>query len=146
MATTYFRIQEIKMQIDSNIFSVNYAKQSIQVKQEELANFHEQRERQKKITKVLSSEIEEAQISHMRTEAIEEHIWSYTGRVEKKLQNLDYRVKTLLGDSMLMAASVVYLGPFAPEEREECRNRIRKFLEAQVQSVEFNFLWKAVKP
>ena len=146
MATTYFRIQEIKMQIDSNIFSVNYAKQSIQVKQEELANFHEQRERQKKIAKVLSSEIEEAQISHMRTEAIEEHIWSYTARVEKKLQNLDYRVKTLLGDSMLMAASVVYLGPFAPEEREECRNRIRKFLEAQVQSVEFNFLWKAVKP
>ena len=40
MATTYFRIQEIKMQIDSNIFSVNYAKQSIQVKQEELENLH----------------------------------------------------------------------------------------------------------
>lgn len=29
MATAYFRIQELKMQIDSNIFSVNYAKQSI---------------------------------------------------------------------------------------------------------------------
>lgn len=38
MATTYFRIQEIKMQIDSNIFSVNYAKQSIEVKFVELDN------------------------------------------------------------------------------------------------------------
>ena len=44
MATTYFRIQEIKMQIDSNIFSVNYAKQSIQVKQEELEVLRQQRE------------------------------------------------------------------------------------------------------
>lgn len=32
MATTYFRIQEINMQIDSNIFSVNYAIKSIGVK------------------------------------------------------------------------------------------------------------------
>lgn len=33
MATTYYRIQEIKLNIDSNIFSVNYARQSIEVKQ-----------------------------------------------------------------------------------------------------------------
>ena len=54
MATTYFRIQEIKMQIDSNIFSVNYAKQSIQVKQEELENLRQQHDVQKLIAHKLS--------------------------------------------------------------------------------------------
>ena len=60
----------------------------------------------------------------MRTEAIEEHIWSYTDRIRKKLDNIESRVDTLLGDSILLAASVVYLGPFSPEEREEVRNDI----------------------
>lgn len=64
----------------------------------------------------------------MRTEAIEEHIWNYSDRIKKRLTNLDSRVDTLLGDSILMAASVVYLGPFAPEERESVRNNIRQYL------------------
>lgn len=69
------------MQIDSNIFAVNYAKQSIKVKQEELENLRLQHEEHRKIAHLLSRQIEEAQISHMRTEAIEEHIWSYTARI-----------------------------------------------------------------
>jgi len=143
MATTYYRIQEIKMQIDSNIFSVNYAKQSIEVKMEELENLQQQHEVQKQISNKLSRQIEEAQISHMRTEAIEEHIWSYTDRIEKRLNNLDSRFETLLGDSILLAASVVYLGPFAPEEREQYRTYMRQVMQSW--KIETNYLWKAVK-
>lgn len=140
MATTYFRIQEIKMQIGSNIFAVNYAKQSIKVKQEELENLRLQHEEHKKIARELSRRIEEAQISHMRTEAIEEHIWSYEARIRKKLENIQNRLKTILGDSLLLAASVVYFGPFAPEEREDVRNSIRTHLEQT--NVKFSYLWK----
>lgn len=64
----------------------------------------------------------------MRTEAIEEHILVYTDRIKKRLDSLDSRVETVLGDSILLAASVVYLGPFAPEERERFRDNIRSFL------------------
>ena len=133
------------MQIDSNIFAVNYAKQSIKVKQEELENLYLQHEEHKKIAHKLSRQIEEAQISHMRTEAIEEHIWSYDARIKKKLQNIETRVDTLLGDSILLAASVVYLGPFSPEEREEVRNKMRTDLERS-SNIHFNYLWKNIKP
>jgi len=37
MSGTYMRIKEIKTQIDANEFSINYSKQSIEVKSEELA-------------------------------------------------------------------------------------------------------------
>ena len=48
------------MQIDSNIFSVNYAKQSIQVKMDDLENFRQQHQIQKQIAHKLSRQIEEA--------------------------------------------------------------------------------------
>ena len=67
----------------------------------------------------------------MRTEAIETNIWTYTGRIEKKSNNLASRMETLLGDSILLAATIVYLGPFAPEERENFRDNIRKQLDPQ---------------
>lgn len=93
----------------------------------------------------LSRNIEEAQISHMRTEAIEEHIWSYTARINKKLANLDSRVDTLLGDCILLAASVVYMGPFAPEERETIRNNFKRYCENYTPIKKFNYLWKSNK-
>lgn len=54
-------------------------------------------------------------------------------------------METLLGDSIMMAASVVYLGPFAPEERELTRSKIRTYLE-KIKNESCNYLWKVVKP
>ena len=45
----------------------------------------------------------------------------------------------------MMAASVVYLGPFAPEERELTRSKIRTYLE-KIKNESCNYLWKVVKP
>ena len=58
MQTTYYRIQEIKQQIDSNIFSVNYAKKSIEVKVQELSILQEEHVQHKKIAAKLSQNIE----------------------------------------------------------------------------------------
>ena len=80
----------------------------------------------------------------MRTEEIEEDIRAYTNRIKRRLESLETRVDTVLGDSILLAASVVYLGPFAPEEREEFRDKIRAFLK-QAYSLDFNELWKPLK-
>lgn len=57
----------------------------------------------------------------MRTDHIFEQVTQYVSRLEKKLKKTDSSVHTLLGDSILLAASVVYLGPFSPEEREGIR-------------------------
>ena len=36
MASIFLRIREIRTQIDANVFSINYSKQSIEIKSEEL--------------------------------------------------------------------------------------------------------------
>jgi len=69
----------------------------------------------------LSRKIEEAEISHMRTEHIYDNVEKYSLKQEKRLDGVTKRSKTLLGDSILLAASVVFLGPFAPEERDSVR-------------------------
>ena len=62
----------------------------------------------------------------MRTEHIFENISSYTERLKNKKIALESRVRTLLGDAMLLATSVVYLGPFSPEERHSIRTDEKK--------------------
>jgi hypothetical protein len=69
----------------------------------------------------LSRKIEEAELSYMRTEQIFKYIEEYSRRMEHKLQSITSRAQTLIGDSILLASSVVYLGIFSPEEREQIR-------------------------
>lgn len=69
----------------------------------------------------LSRKIEEAELSYMRTDQIFNKIEEYSRRMEHKLQSITSRAQTLIGDSILLASSVVYLGIFSPEEREQIR-------------------------
>lgn len=69
----------------------------------------------------LSRKIEEAELSYMRTDQIFKKIEEYSRRMEHKLQSITSRAQTLIGDSILLASSVVYLGIFSPEEREQIR-------------------------
>jgi hypothetical protein len=62
--------------------------------------------------------IEEAEISHMRTNHIIEQIDKYSEKILNKLIKTKKRIETLLGDSLIMAASVVYLGPLSMKERK----------------------------
>jgi hypothetical protein len=68
MANTYTRIAEIKGQIDSHNFSINYSKQYIADKANELQSYRSKLDTILKQESSLSKRIEEAEISHMRTE------------------------------------------------------------------------------
>ena len=50
------------------------------------------------------------------------------------------RSASLLGDSLILAASIVYLGQFAPEEREKLRSEIFDYL-TKVRSFNCNKMW-----
>lgn len=77
----------------------------------------------------------------MRTEQIVNHIVKYTDRLEKKREDIDNRVRTVLGDSILLAVSVVYLGPFAPEERARLRGEMVKFLTRPEVQIDCSYMW-----
>ena len=88
----------------------------------------------------LSRKIEEAEVSSMRTDHIYENITDYTNNLKKKRKDLDERRKTLLGDSILLATSVVFLGPFSPEERESIRAKMINYL-TKIRSIECSYIW-----
>ena len=60
--------------------------------------------------------------------------------MEQKLQSITSRSQTLLGDSILLASSVVYLGVFSPEERENFRMQLITYL-SKVRNIQFNKIW-----
>jgi hypothetical protein len=140
MAQVFLHIRETRNQIDANVFSINYSKQSIEVKNEEL-KMH-----QAKMTELTSAgvrlgkKIEEAEISHMRTDQIFEKIKEYAAHMEDKLESVKSRSQSVLGDCILLATSVVYLGVFAPEEREQIRSQLFEYL-TKVRNIKCNSVW-----
>lgn len=88
----------------------------------------------------LSRKIEEAELSYMRTDQIFNKIEEYSRRMEHKLQSITSRAQTLIGDSILLASSVVYLGIFSPEEREQIRQQIYEYL-SKVRNIQCNKIW-----
>ena len=140
LAGVFLRIREVRTQIDANIFSINYSKQSIEVKGEEL------KMQQARIAQLvaagarLSKKIEEAEISHMRTQQVFEKIQQYAAHLDRKLASVSSRTQSILGDAILLATSVVYLGAFAPEERESVRGQIFEYL-TKVRSIKCNKMW-----
>lgn len=88
----------------------------------------------------LSRKIEEAELSYMRTDQIFTNIETYSRRLDHKLTSLSSRTQTLLGDSILLACSVVYLGGFAPEERETFRAQLVDYLQ-KVRNIHCNKMW-----
>ena len=76
----------------------------------------------------------------MRTEQIFKYIEEYSRRMEHKLQSITSRAQTLIGDSILLASSVVYLGIFSPEEREQIRQQIYEYL-SKVRNIQCNKIW-----
>lgn len=140
MATTFARIKEIRNQIDSNVFSINYAQQSIESKQDELKMQNAKLKDLDNAGNKLSRKIEEAELSYMRTDQIFKNIEEYSRRMDHKLQSITSRAQTLLGDSILLGTSVVYLGMFAPEEREQFRAQVLEYL-SKVRNIQCNKMW-----
>lgn len=92
----------------------------------------------------LSRKVEEAEISYMRTEHIFDQVMSYSKKIEGKLKNIQERQQSLLGDCILLAASVTMIGCFSPEERDKVRSEIIKDIEHKQHKIECNRAWDAV--
>jgi hypothetical protein len=76
----------------------------------------------------LSKKIEEAEISHMRTDHIFENINNYAEKIMQKLKRIQTRIETLTGDCMILAASVCYLGGFSVTDRNLLRKEMSETL------------------
>ena len=72
----------------------------------------------------LGKNIENTEISHVRTEQIIKSINENSDRSKKKLVKIRDRLRHLLGDSIVLAASVAYLGVFNEDLRLEIRRGI----------------------
>lgn len=77
----------------------------------------------------LSKKIEVAEISHMRTQHIFDSVKEYGEKVEIKLKRINSRLQALLGDCIVLAASICFLGFFSSDERIEIRSEIVDFVD-----------------
>lgn len=88
----------------------------------------------------LSKKIEVAEISHMRTQHIFASVGEYGQKVSLKLDRVNSRLKSLLGDCIVLAASLTLLGYFSSDERIEVRHQIVKFV-SEVQGITCSKDW-----
>jgi len=65
----------------------------------------------------------------MRTEHIIDQIDRYCQRILGKMQKAKKRQESVLGDSLIMAASVVFLGWFSMKERKIIRAEMADYLQ-----------------
>jgi len=77
MFQQFQQISEIKANIDSNYFSINYSEHYIKEKQTELTALDEKILRVQERDGKLSKKIEVAEISHMRTQHIFDSVKEY---------------------------------------------------------------------
>jgi hypothetical protein len=65
----------------------------------------------------------------MRTEHIIDQIEKYCHKMLGKLNKTKKRIETLLGDSLILSASVVFLGVFSIKERKSIRKEMAEYLQ-----------------
>lgn len=66
-------------------------------------------------TKHVCKDIEDTEVQHVRTDAIIQTIVESAAKCEAKLKKVHSRIKYLLGDCAVLAASVCFLTPFSLE-------------------------------
>jgi hypothetical protein len=64
----------------------------------------------------------------MRTEHIIDQIEKYCNKMLGKLNKTKKRIETLLGDCLILSASVVFLGVFSLKERKAIRKEMAEYL------------------
>jgi hypothetical protein len=65
----------------------------------------------------------------MRTEHIIDQIEKYCHKMLGKLNKTKKRIETLLGDTLILSASVVFLGVFSIKERKSIRKEMAEYLQ-----------------
>lgn len=140
MSQQYGQIAEIKANVDSNAFSINYSEFFIREKEQELKILDDKIRRVQQRDGQLSKKIEVAEISHMRTQHIFDSVKDYGQKVSLKLDRINSRLQALLGDCIILAASVCLLGFFSSDERMEIRHEIVQYV-SDVQGITCSKDW-----
>jgi hypothetical protein len=142
MESTFAQIQEIKERIDGGEFMIKLYEEQIKRYNEDIVNDKNHYEALSDGRFKLSRKIEEAEISYMRTEQIYDLVMKYADNVQKKLKVVVQRQNCLLGDTILMAASVTMLGNFSPEERDLLRVEMARYFRERANKIETQTLWE----
>lgn len=140
MSQQFARIAEIKGSIETHDFSIRYSERFIHEKEVRLQKLEEKRERVQRRDGELSKKIEVAEISHMRTQHIYESVKEYGQKISLKHDRVKSRLQALLGDCIVLAASVCFLGFFSAEERITIRQEIVKHA-SEVQGITCSKDW-----
>lgn len=64
----------------------------------------------------------------MRTQHIFDSVKEYGQKIQLKLEKINSRIQALLGDCIILSASICFLGFFSSDERMEIRNDIVKYI------------------
>jgi len=128
MSNTYSVVKQLRAQIDQVQFTLSYSQNYIRDKRRDLEEVEKKYSQLTGQEKQLSLKIEEAEISHMRTEHIIEQIERYAHKVMGKLVKARKRLETLLGDSLILSSTVVFLGAFSIKERKAIRKEMAEYL------------------
>ena len=64
----------------------------------------------------------------MRTDHIFIQVEKYSNKIYGKLTDIKRRIETLLGDCIIMAASVTFLGVFSMRERIQIRKEMYEYI------------------
>ena len=110
--------------MSSNQLSSIYAEKHIETTTTDITNIENELNLYADQNKSLLKEKQFAEISHNRTKQIVDFILRWASKCEKKLQLINIRAKCLLGDSIIMAATVAYLAPFSCLHRMKIRKAI----------------------
>ena len=65
----------------------------------------------------------------MRTQHIFDSVREYGQKIKLKLDRINSRLQALLGDCIILASSICFLGFFSSDERIEIRNDIVEFVQ-----------------
>jgi hypothetical protein len=127
MASTFKKINDIKLQTGELEVAIYKRKTECEEKRDSLL---QKFTGLKELLTDLESEISTTEISNVRSAQIINSITEISETAKLKLERTQERVKNILGDCIILACSVAYLGVFSMRKRIEFRQNMKQTLKS----------------
>ena len=129
MESTYQRITNLKTLRHDLELAVNFTEKRKQEMDSELEILKAKYAQAKSKISNLETSISDVEISHVRSAQVINSTTEIAEQTRAKLSNTQERMKNILGDWIMLAWSVVYLGVFCSKSRIAFRRSLRDTLE-----------------
>lgn len=129
MASTFQRISSLKTQISDLELAADFTERGRLEMEQALKVLKDKFALTKAKITNLETVISDTEISNVRSAQIINSTTENVAAARAKLTNTQERIKNILGDCVMMACSVVYLGIFQLKNRIEFRKSLRETLE-----------------